>query len=379
MQVWGTKQGLKDQEIMNALEENMYHEGGSQRFSLETDQSGAVHISVHKRNQRWPQQGSNGDSWKHNDSGQSNSHWQDNNSRWDAGSAPPSARPVDTTNVATPNRAFNLWGSGRSDASDARGVWEQSSSNDSWKKDDPSQNKWWEQEEKSSWDSRPPGEQVQRWLGWVLKSGYRSEGIYLKDGEWGSLDVLAEVLSKSKPNLNVHNSADLRDVLEKTDLAGRFEINDQGDVRKVKRDSRVTRPQGDDGDDQSWHKSWGSNDNQSPNYAQDKNRLGDDSVWNLIGGSSKKEASPQRHQSNRQSTDEDRSSKVSPSKKPSAPQAEQRPPPPPPGENWKKYVDDGFFWYYYEGPLGKWWCQQKEGTTEVGEVEPWPDDADDED
>jgi len=143
MQAWGKQHCLTDKEIMNALEENMYHDGGSQRFSLETDQSGAVHISVHKRHQRWPQQNSggdswkqtSGDSWKQNGSSQSNNHWQDRNSRWDAGSAAPSSCPVDTSNVATPNSALNLWGSGKSDALDARGVWEESSNNDSWKKD----------------------------------------------------------------------------------------------------------------------------------------------------------------------------------------------------------------------------------------------------
>merc|ERR1711972_548985 len=110
-------------------------------------------------------------------------------------------------------------------------------------------------------ESKSHGEQVQRWLDWCLKSGYKEKdvGIYLKGGEWACLDILAEVLSKSKPHLNVHNGRDLRELIEKTDVSGRFEINDQGEVRKVKRDDRVWRSQAasDNGNnDQSWGSTW---------------------------------------------------------------------------------------------------------------------------
>merc|ERR1711972_846682 len=157
----------------------------------------------------------------------------------------------------------------------------------------------------------------------------------------------------------------------------------------VRRDHRVSRPQ------ESWHQSWDSKDQGYPNGdaevhspqedeesldAQDDRPVGSvsESCWALIGGTSKEEA-PLMRQSSTESkpraADKNQEHRASPSKRPSR---FSEKPPEPPGPNWKKYVDDGFFWYYYEGPLGKWWAQQKEGSQEIGEVEPWPDDADDE-
>lgn len=41
--------------------------------------------------------------------------------------------------------------------------------------------------------------------------------------------------------------------------------------------------------------------------------------------------------------------------------SEQGPDPPgeKPGKFWQVFQDGGDIWYYYEGPLGKWWCQDK--------------------
>jgi len=35
---------------------------------------------------------------------------------------------------------------------------------------------------------------------------------------------------------------------------------------------------------------------------------------------------------------------------------DQKKPAPPPGEHWTKYEDEGTVWFYYEGPFGKFWC-----------------------
>ena len=74
-----------------------------------------------------------------------------------------------------------------------------------------------------------------------MKSDYYDIGIQLKDDEWARLDILAEELGSTKPHLNIFSADDLRHVLETTDQAGRFEINEDGDVRKVQRDNRVAR------------------------------------------------------------------------------------------------------------------------------------------
>lgn len=41
-----------------------------------------------------------------------------------------------------------------------------------------------------------------------------------------------------------------------------------------------------------------------------------------------------------------------------------RAPPPPPGSNWTKYADEGTVWWYYEGSLGKWWVADGEKTVQ---------------
>merc|ERR1712190_153320 len=42
--------------------------------------------------------------------------------------------------------------------------------------------------------------------------------------------------------------------------------------------------------------------------------------------------------------------------------------PAPPGDRpskfWQQFKDGDALWYYYEGPLGKWWCQDKDETPE---------------
>lgn len=177
-----------------------------------------------------------------------------------------------------------------------------------------------------------------------MKTGYWDAGIHLRDGKWARLQDVAEVLSKSKPQFEGTTANDLREMLEKTDEAGRFEINDQGDVCKVERDYRITRT-----------RTGTESNNETSNH------------WANSKGSASHRTRRTNYQPKNQQDEPDMTARVQ-----SPDPAEERPAPPP-GENWKKFVDDGHEWWYYEGPLGKWY------VPEPGkDPEPYPDEDDEE-
>jgi len=419
MQAWGELQGLTEKEVIDAVwAHRSYEEGGDQRFTIDKVAGGDYSICVHKRNRRgnWQQK-----QQQPQGAGSSGSHWQQ--SRWSGSSGAPSertqsweaaARTAEPTHaargtrdqrqewaadgaddetsrpVATPTRkAFNIWSASAATEDTARGAsGVQRESDDSqkdnkrWNRDsDDSKkdNKRWKQAGADDKESRSNGEQVQRWLGWILKSGHHDAGIHLKDGEWASLEDLAEVLGRSKANLRVSSAQELREVLEATDQAGRFEISSQGHVRKVQRDSRTARAtSGDCG-----KKTWGSVTHSSPKA---KSPHGDAAVSERESGSpQKRRVTLNGHERARVASPEEEV--MSPEESPARDNEEtsmlddflDAPAPPrgapgkPPGPDWKKYVDGETHWWYYEGPLGKWWVQE-----DGAEPEPYPDDQLDE-
>merc|ERR1719195_1344465 len=104
---------------------------------------------------------------------------------------------------------------------------------------------------------RPVGEQVQRWLAYVLHTGHRELGVRVEDG-WAFLDELAEVMGRDRPRFGLFDSDRLRVLLEETDTIGRFELDSTGRIRKVPKDSRSGRSRGARADAQQAQAAWGA-------------------------------------------------------------------------------------------------------------------------
>lgn len=169
-------------------------------------------------------------------------------------------------------------------------------------------------------------EKIQRWVGWVVKKGYKQLGLDLSDG-WVHLEALAKAMHESRPDFGLLDAVGLRAVLKDNDAIGRFETDGQR-VRKVPRDER----RGDRG----------RGSHRQPHG------------WGRQGLASASTRRCDREASDPGESEDDSDAASAPR----APQgAGNRPTPSiPPGEHWTKYQDDGVMWWYYEGPLGKWWA-----------------------
>jgi len=295
---WAREQGLAEQEVLSAVREHMFDEKrgpGHLRFSLNTDAAGNTLIRV------TPKRGTGGpvatparSQWE---SKPARSQWEPQrqtgpDEKQQQESGPPESAPEPSV------RESHSWGSRSRDDGEWRG-----------REAYPRQRSW-RSGSGGGWHKRGTGEAVQRWLAWALASGYRELRVRLRDMGRARLDDLAVALGRSRPDLGISDEAGLRALLEETDLAGRFEVDNEGCVHKVHRDARRPR---------------------------------------LAPRASSVPAPP------------------APPAAPAAPAA-ARAPSPPPGDHWKKFTDGGTLWWYYEGPLGKWWCtDEKKELQEVSE------------
>mmetsp|Transcript_13368 Transcript_13368/g.25240 ORF Transcript_13368/g.25240 Transcript_13368/m.25240 type:complete len:425 (-) Transcript_13368:58-1332(-) len=356
-EAWGWDQGLTKEDVLRAVSDNLYfdsHKKDEKRFEILTDSKGVVSILVHQRR-------------GNRNGGQA--PWKDNvKKEWESGDSWSEGR-----GVASPVRSWesDVWSSGsawdkssgsKQEVKEEESSWADQSKDDSWA--GQSKDSQWNSWDNNSWSSnRNNGEQVQRWLGWALKSGYKQMGVPLKDGEWIWAESLAEELGKSKPKLNITSVAELQNLLDETDQAGRFEISD-GYIRKVKRDDRVSRattataaaaarhrpeaaperPQHADGSAYETSYSYAEKEHHAP------------SSWSESSTPARHNFSPPRASGSAYTANS--AYAVVQKELPGNPQDGQKgKPPPPPGAGWSKFTDDGHFWWFYEGPLGKWWCQ----------------------
>uniref|UniRef100_A0A7S4W4Y7 2'-phosphotransferase n=1 Tax=Alexandrium monilatum TaxID=311494 RepID=A0A7S4W4Y7_9DINO len=204
-------------------------------------------------------------------------------------------------------------------------------------------------------DGRPAGEQVQRWLSWALRHGHRELMLSVDVAGWAELHAIARAMRRSRPDFGEFDARRLQALLEETDVVGRFEVAG-GKLRKLARDHRQPRP------------------DRCAQPAPAAPSAASGGIWGLPVDSHRRGRSGSSSSSIRSVR-----RRGSPSRSPSPaaalpangahlarqPQASGTgmPPPPPPGDEWTKYQDNGKDWYYYEGPLGRWWCES--GSDEV--------------
>lgn len=262
---------------------------------------------------------------------------------------------------------------------------------------------------------RSAGEQVQRWLAYVLQHGYRELGVRVEEG-WAFLDELAETMGRARPRFGLFDGDRLRALLEETDKAGRFEFDSTGRMRKVQKGGRHTRS------DAAWT-STQQTPLETPAATPRQEALAQEQVATKlepsglphlqprchaapVGGeatfipsspssprSMRHERSPSRsmspggdgedmelatvcrkslHVSGDVMVVDAADAEVAAASVAAAAAEGQpapvvldsstsgRPPPRPPGEHWTKYQDHGSFWWHYDGPLGTWWCSNGE-------------------
>jgi len=164
------------------------------------------------------------------------------------------------------------------------------------------------------YSGRPLSEQIQRWLGWMLRKGYDELGLNRTEIGWVNVNEVAMAMKRSRPDFGEFDGETLMKEIEQNDAVGRFEFK-LGHVRKVPKGSCPSRV---------------------PRRSQSVS-----SVESLHSSRSP----PGRGTS-------------SPAPMQIEPSGSEEGPPPPPGKNWTKYQDGDHFWWYYSGSLGKWWCDE---------------------
>jgi len=255
--------------------------------------------------------------WDSSDSWWGSSSWKDDKSSWsrDGGSW----------------KSSGSWDDGKS-SSHAESSWEKRGAKHPWQTSSSSGSSGGGS---ASW--RGHEEQVQRWLGWALKGGHAAMGVQLGADGWTSLEGLAVELNKRRPDFGVADGIQFKELLETSDMDGRFEFDARGRVRKVERDQRQRRSVGAvafqaNGSAGSWAAPAGGGDRGPPPATV---------TVNGSRAAAPAEAAPAAATGAVDSA-----------------ASNGQIPPNPPGEFWTEYVDDDVYWWYYEGPLGKWWMQE---------------------
>lgn len=194
-------------------------------------------------------------------------------------------------------------------------------------------------------------EKVQRWISWVLRSGHSQLNVPVCDG-WVPLAALVVAMQKSRPGFGEFDGDKLRLLLENSDHAGRFELDQHGRLRKVPKGQRRPRTVA------------------GPAVAA-PSAAGPVAVAATGRGQQPHSAScsPMSHRQRRHascSCSSERSlggsgdvvmadAGSSPAHEPAP---ERRAPDRPPGDHWKQFQDEGRLWWHYDGPKGQWWCAQ---------------------
>eukprot|EP00928_Gymnodinium_smaydae_P052837 TRINITY_DN36988_c0_g1_i1.p1 TRINITY_DN36988_c0_g1~~TRINITY_DN36988_c0_g1_i1.p1 ORF type:complete len:400 (-),score=64.58 TRINITY_DN36988_c0_g1_i1:88-1287(-) len=333
MDAWGSQQGYSDQQVLDAIRKNMFYDAsnknGNLRFTIDADAHGQITIKVNQKRHGagggyrggYAAEAANTDSARVTPTPARTSAWRKGDHLGvklepkEELKEEPDDDQTGAVSEAKPSRQRGGWRRSWEAASEPSSSWQSSQDwgRSSWK----SAASWgWDDHDKSggsshSWSS---AEKVQRWLAYALKKGYQELGIDLKAGEWALLTDLAEALGRTKPDFGIHDAAALREMLEQTDYAGRFEIDADGYCRKVQRELR------------------------QPQDRAQPARGGWQASAPAAGG--RVVQPPWRG-------------------RPGHSAALQAPDPPgvKPAPPWQVFQDSGVIWYYYDGPLGRWWCQ----------------------
>lgn len=177
---------------------------------------------------------------------------------------------------------------------------------------------------------------IMKWLNYVLKTGHRQLKVDLDDG-WASIDDLADVCSQHREDFGISDGQQIRELLEQSDIEGRFALDSRGRVRKVSRDQRRPRQELVRRMAPPWRGTVASGLSRGGRVGDGEERGGEgmpipgpepaaepDSVARSTGSSGCER------------------------------------PAPPPGDDWQRFSDDGVLWWFYDGPKGKWWMANTE-------------------
>lgn len=242
MNTWGYQQGLEDNEVLDAIHQNMFYAfpgpNGARllRFGLTADASGELLITVHKK-------GSGGNRWEDS---RTWSSWKERGS-WQSGwweSRETEPRQKWTVKEEEPDPPELYCGS----VSSWRGT--KDAAQQQWRKTPAAQTtpapprpvartsgrsgqgaSGAAAKEKGSTKSHE--EKVSKWLRWLLKEKHQDHGLSMDEEGWVSLDTVTGIARTSFPDLHIGDAESLRNWLEDGGGGGQFEVDDDERVRLV--------------------------------------------------------------------------------------------------------------------------------------------------
>lgn len=328
MSCWGRDEGLQEDEVLKAVKEHMFHndEGAALRFAIDVDKAGRVTVQV-KPSRRFNEGSPSGPGAK--DKGRGQRPWRGEGQHHPGkGGGRLPARPT-----------------AREEEADGATSHHEGQRQTPWAKHRPKRPRGSAGQDWSDWRL---GEQVQRWLAWVLKSGHKDLGIWVrpwKEGEdcWACLRDVVNAMREARTSWSSMDEEQLKELI--TDSEGRYQIED-GWVRKVPRKERWRGSSGEARSEEAWP------------------------------------ATPPRGMAKAEPDDDDdgasgvREGPTPPRGPPPKRLLEETRPPPPPGEHWEQYKDDSQdkTWWAYEGPCGQWWTDDEAQLVpmRMKDEEPWP-------
>lgn len=178
-------------------------------------------------------------------------------------------------------------------------------------------------------------EQALRYLSWVVKVGYKELSLKLEEGDWIDVKSLTRALATSRPDFELNDPEALGRFLADEDTEGRFEIS-FGRLRKLARGER------------------GGPGTVRPTSADDDKTGGG---TRCPSSQSSRECSPARESDTEMMVEEEATGASDFS---GADAVEGRKPAPPPGLDWQEYEDPDDNWWHYNGPLGEFWCTNRD-------------------
>eukprot|EP00929_Paragymnodinium_shiwhaense_P086089 TRINITY_DN46589_c0_g1_i1.p1 TRINITY_DN46589_c0_g1~~TRINITY_DN46589_c0_g1_i1.p1 ORF type:complete len:433 (+),score=78.32 TRINITY_DN46589_c0_g1_i1:79-1377(+) len=230
---------------------------------------------------------------------------------------------------------------------------------------------------------RSLGEQVGRWISWVLAKGHQKLGVAVDQG-WADLGILAAAMSLDKPLFGKFDGEKLRAFMLEIDTDKRFEISGNR-LRKRSQEERSAMqthravP----------HPPSGAAHQVPPGAAAAAARDPLEATSAALAASTLAKSETQDEAADAaladacgrllrvsgdvtlldaNSADALSASNATASTTASGatsmlddlPMSTDGAPPKPPGDGWTKFKDEDTFWWYYEGPHGKWWCSEHE-------------------
>lgn len=391
MECWGESQGLTEQEVLAAVKAHMFHEGDDRalRFEITSDRSGGVLIrALPKRHgesrgggggggSAWGKGGSWNRTWSSGDwggrGGDRESIDRRNSQRRGSGSAwPPRQDGRRITRDSKMEMALeDIIKRDPSGRPRPGAMHDEPGDRREHPRADRIRNAMGQMGHSQSTrhvrggpkGGKDSDERLHRWLSWLFKSGHEELAVRSENG-WFDLETVCAALRMSRPDMGPYTAAQLVAYLEKTDVAGRFQI-EGNNIRKLVRDERQRR----DGPAPS-AKGGGKGFKGGRGIARTNGTRRSSSLssqGSRRGGLAMQSPSPMQESEGSDLADAlDQGLRMAPEREDRL--ASLGRPNPPPGEYWTEYQDEEMGWWHYVGPLGEWWCT----SDNTFDIAPYP-------